>query len=204
MAEKTVVIIGAGLAGLSAGCYGQLNGYKTRIFEHHTAPGGVVTSWKRKGYTVNYAPHFMWGAEPGESIHHLYLDVGILPQSRMVDCLTYSFTDEQTGSRLVIPRQLEDISAALTALSPSDAKPVADLIAGARAMLETNTWDLSYDKPPELSGVMDSVKMMLCMRRVLKYFTGKYAQPVSIFVRNVHDSFLRLLIENLFLPEVPV
>jgi len=94
-----VANIGAGLAGLAAGCYGQLNGYDTRIFEQHTAPGGVVTSWEREGYTVNCAPHFMWRAEAGEPIHRLYLDVGILPRSRMVDRLTYSFIDERTGRR---------------------------------------------------------------------------------------------------------
>ncbi len=30
---KTINIIGAGIAGLSAGCYLQMNGYKTRSFE---------------------------------------------------------------------------------------------------------------------------------------------------------------------------
>jgi len=43
VAEKSIIIIGAGLAGLSAGCYGQMNGYQTRILEHHSEPGGVAT-----------------------------------------------------------------------------------------------------------------------------------------------------------------
>ena len=51
MAEKSLIIIGAGLAGLSTGCYAQMNGYQSCIFEHHTAPGGVAAAWKRKGYT---------------------------------------------------------------------------------------------------------------------------------------------------------
>ena len=33
MEEKSIIIIGAGIAGLSAGCYGQMNGYRTQIFE---------------------------------------------------------------------------------------------------------------------------------------------------------------------------
>jgi len=53
MVEKSIIIIGAGLAGLSAGCYGQMNGYRTQIFEMHTTPGGLCTSWKRKGYTFD-------------------------------------------------------------------------------------------------------------------------------------------------------
>jgi phytoene dehydrogenase-like protein len=41
--EKSMLIIGTGIAGLSAGCYGQMNGYKTQLFEMHDKPGGVCT-----------------------------------------------------------------------------------------------------------------------------------------------------------------
>ncbi len=39
MNNKSMIIIGAGVAGLTAGCYASMNGYKTLIFEHHTVPG---------------------------------------------------------------------------------------------------------------------------------------------------------------------
>ena len=55
--EKSIIIIGAGIAGLSAGCYGQMNGYRTQIFEMGTKPGGLCTSWKRKGYTIDGCIH---------------------------------------------------------------------------------------------------------------------------------------------------
>ena len=32
MEDKSIIIIGAGLAGMSTGCYAQMNGYKTKIF----------------------------------------------------------------------------------------------------------------------------------------------------------------------------
>ena len=51
--EKSIIIIGAGIAGLSAGIYGRTSGYKTTIFELHDKPGGLCTSWKRKGYTFD-------------------------------------------------------------------------------------------------------------------------------------------------------
>lgn len=31
--EKSVIIVGAGMAGLSAGCYSRMNGYRTHLFE---------------------------------------------------------------------------------------------------------------------------------------------------------------------------
>ncbi|CAG0990724.1 MAG: hypothetical protein MPEBLZ_02215 [Candidatus Methanoperedens nitroreducens] len=59
MTNKSIIIIGAGLAGLSTGCYSQMNGYQTHIFVHHTKPGGVATCWKSKGYTIDGGIHFL-------------------------------------------------------------------------------------------------------------------------------------------------
>ncbi|MCB0616861.1 MAG: NAD(P)/FAD-dependent oxidoreductase, partial [Phaeodactylibacter sp.] len=42
--KKKVIIIGGGMAGLSAGCYLRMNGYDTDIFEMQDVPGGVCTS----------------------------------------------------------------------------------------------------------------------------------------------------------------
>jgi phytoene dehydrogenase-like protein len=38
---KSVIIIGAGFGGLAVGCYGQMNSYRTTIFEMHDKPGGL-------------------------------------------------------------------------------------------------------------------------------------------------------------------
>lgn len=59
---KKVIIVGSGIAGLSAGCYLQMNGYDTQIFEAHNHPGGVCTSWTRKGYTVDNCIHWLVGS----------------------------------------------------------------------------------------------------------------------------------------------
>lgn len=42
---KSVVIIGAGIAGLAAGCYARMNGYDSLILEMHDKPGGLCTAW---------------------------------------------------------------------------------------------------------------------------------------------------------------
>jgi phytoene dehydrogenase-like protein len=63
--EKSITIIGGGLTGLSAGCYGQMNGYKTTIFEMHDKAGGVCTAWKRKSYIIDGAMNWLVGTRPG-------------------------------------------------------------------------------------------------------------------------------------------
>jgi phytoene dehydrogenase-like protein len=66
MAEKSVIIIGAGVAGLSTGCYARMNGYRTHIFEQHNLPGlsahvemtDVATPCTLERYTRNHRASF--------------------------------------------------------------------------------------------------------------------------------------------------
>ncbi|NOY37521.1 MAG: NAD(P)/FAD-dependent oxidoreductase, partial [Chlorobi bacterium] len=59
MEDNSVIIIGAGFAGLSAGIYARMNGYRTQIFEMHNLPGGLCTAWKHKGYTIDGCIHWL-------------------------------------------------------------------------------------------------------------------------------------------------
>ena len=49
--KSKIIIIGGGIAGLSAGVFGQKYGFETEIFEMHTVPGGQCTAWKRASRT---------------------------------------------------------------------------------------------------------------------------------------------------------
>ena len=62
---KKVVIIGAGIAGLTCGIYAQKNGFETEIYEQHTIPGGECTGWDRGGYHFDGCLHWLVGSKPG-------------------------------------------------------------------------------------------------------------------------------------------
>jgi phytoene dehydrogenase-like protein len=85
--KKKVNIIGAGIAGLSAGCYLQLNGYDTEIFELHTVPGGLCTAWKRKDFTFDTCVHWLVGSNPNDPFHTLW--------SELLDMKTIRFVDHE-------------------------------------------------------------------------------------------------------------
>ncbi len=200
-----MIIIGAGLAGLSTGCYAQMNGYRSHIFEHHTVPGGVAATWKRKGYLIDGGIHFIMSHKPGTALHELYRELGTAQTNRFLDLTTYGrFIDEASGRSVVITQDLDHLAHDLKALSPADSRAIDELIAGARAMQDADMAEMGMSKPPELMSLLDQFKEMWGMRRAFKYFTDKYARSVAEYVRDIHDPWLRLVIENLFLPEVPV
>ena len=46
---KKLIIIGGGIAGLSAGVYALQNGFDVEIYEKNAALGGECTGWNRQG-----------------------------------------------------------------------------------------------------------------------------------------------------------
>ena len=54
---KKIIIIGAGLSGLTAGIYAQMAGFDAEIYEKHTIVGGECTGWDRKGYHIDNCIH---------------------------------------------------------------------------------------------------------------------------------------------------
>jgi phytoene desaturase len=205
MGGKSVIIIGAGLAGLATGCYAQMNGYKSRIFEHHSHPGGVAAAWRRGEYLMDGGIHFVMGHKPGTGLYDVYSHLGIVPAVQFKDLTTYGrFVDEASGHTVTVTQDLDRLARDLKALSPGDGTIVDELIAGARAFQGTDLSEMGMGKPPELTSPLDQIKELWAVRRLLKYMVGKYGQPVARYTGAAQALWLQRCIESLFLPEVPV
>jgi phytoene dehydrogenase-like protein len=83
MSGKSILIVGAGIGGLAAGCYARMNGYPTTILEMHTTPGGVCTSWHRDGYTFDGSIHNLGGTSPDSALHGMWRELGVVPALAM-------------------------------------------------------------------------------------------------------------------------
>lgn len=75
---KSIVIVGAGIAGLTAGIYAQQAGFSTTIYEQHSIAGGLCTGWDRKGYHIDGCIHWLTGTRPGTALNNAWRAVGAL------------------------------------------------------------------------------------------------------------------------------
>ena len=132
MSERRVVIIGGGLAGLSAGCYARASGFRTTIVEHNLALGGVCTAWNRGPYTIDGCIHWLTGG----AFQRLYEELGIVPRvplRTMEQFLTYR--DARDGLEVTISRDLEATARAFRELAPEDADEIRRLVDGAERLV---------------------------------------------------------------------
>ena len=90
---KKISIIGAGISGLCAGSYLQMNGYDTEIFELNNLPGGLLTAWKRKEYTFDGCIHFLAGSSPSDPFYHLW--------NELIDMSSIKFVDPDRQFRFI-------------------------------------------------------------------------------------------------------
>jgi len=85
MSDRSIAIIGGGVAGLAAGCYAQMNGYRTQIFEMHGLPGGVCTSWRRDGYVFDGCLQWLMGSRAGSPLNRVWQELGALAGREVVN-----------------------------------------------------------------------------------------------------------------------
>ncbi len=203
MPEKSIIIIGGGLAGLATGCYAQMNGYRAQILEHHYEPGGVAKAWKHKDYLIDGGVHYLMGHRPGSACHDLYRELGVFKNRTYPDLQEYvHYIDEHTGQRLSFTGDLEQLTRDLKKIAPEDEKLIDEFIAGVRALQKTDMFKM-METPVELMGLFGFAKQMWGLRRSLRYLGGSYNQPIVEFSKAAKSPSLRRMLMHLFLPEVP-
>ncbi len=204
MVEKSIIIIGAGLGGLATGCYAQMNGFSSQIFEQHLVPGGLAAAWKRKGYLIDGGIHFVYGHKPGIALYKIFQEIGA-DEVHYVDMTTYTrFVDEPSNLCIEITNDLGQLRNELITLFPEDKKIINELLSGAQSIAKRDLSDVGFQKPVELMRWRDKIGEMWSFRGLWRYMIGKFAKPVKEYVRRVHDPILREILMYMFLPDVPV
>lgn len=84
--KQRVIVIGAGIGGLTAGALLARRGYEVLILDQAIVPGGCASTFKRKGFTFDVGATQVAGLEPG-GIHDLiFSELEIdLPQATPCD-----------------------------------------------------------------------------------------------------------------------
>jgi phytoene dehydrogenase-like protein len=155
--SKRILIIGAGIGGLSAGCYAQMNGYETLICEMQPRSGGLCTTWERKGYKIDGCHHRLIGTSPRSSYYHLWQEIGALQGKRVLDLDIYYRVENSRGEVFNLYTDIDKLETHMKEIAPQDSLLITDFCATVRKF---TGFDLPADKAIELFGFMDNLKIL--------------------------------------------
>jgi phytoene dehydrogenase-like protein len=151
--RKSLIIIGAGIAGLSAGCYAQMNGFNSQIFELHDLPGGLCTAWERKDYIFDGCIHYLFGSGKGQPFHQMWKELGAVEGRQFVNHSEYQRLTDGANT-LIVHADPDLLQQHMEEISPDDSRLIRSFCDGIRKFM---TFDISamYEKPKQLMGIMD-------------------------------------------------
>jgi C-3',4' desaturase CrtD len=75
--RKRILVIGAGIGGLTAAALLARRGYDVEVFDQALVPGGCASTFKRRGFTFDVGATQVAGLEPGGIHHQIFTELGI-------------------------------------------------------------------------------------------------------------------------------
>lgn len=181
---KKIVIIGGGIAGMTAGVLLQKAGYITEIYEKNALPGGQCTGWKRDGFFIDNCIHWLTGTRPGSALHELWKEIGALGDDVELYKKEMFFSSELNGRTLTFWRDKERTRKEMLELSPEDAKEINKLI---DYVSLAETMSVPVEKPFDAMNIVDYIKMGLSMKsmaKVMKEYGNTDIEELSMRFRH--------------------
>ena len=132
-----ILIVGGGVAGLSAGIHARLSGHSATVLEQHFISGGNLTGWKRGEYHIDNCIHWLTGTNKNSSTYKTWKTLGALDNTEIVKENTL-YTCRINGQSLSLCRDIEKFRADLLALSPEDEREIEFLIASIKTLMYLN------------------------------------------------------------------
>jgi len=199
--EKQIVIIGAGFAGLAAGIYGRLNGYKTSIYEMQNRPGGLCTSWQRKGFTFDGCVHWLVGSSPQSHHNQMWKTMGIAQNREFIYAPEYARCEGADGRTVIFYSNVDKLEKHLLELSPQDEKVIKDFIDGIRMCI---SFSFPADSDPFFRKWLKMAKVAFFFMLKGKKFTEWTKVTGETFAGRFKDPLLREAFREIWIPEFSI
>ena len=170
--EKKIIIIGGGIAGLSAGISAQLNGFDSLILEKNPVLGGLCTGWDRKGVHIDGCIHWLTGTKEGTSLNRLWKEVGAIDKQEDIVYLPTWGVFNYDGIEVPLYCDLEKAEEAWTRISPVDRKAIHKFF---KIVKKLGSVDLPLDNPAILLPFRVKLKLALGVLKAMpEYYTSMH------------------------------
>jgi phytoene desaturase len=200
--SEHLAIVGGGLAGLCAGIYAQRSGFRTTVFEAHTAPGGVCASWRRGPYLLDVGIQMLIGTAPASPFHELLEEAGIIGRVAFTDMPELQRIEDVHGERVIVYRDPDALEAELCRAGPRDRARVRRFI---RTLADFARFRPPVTITPETARLSEGIGAALSLLPIAAHALRYWKMPVARWVESFESPVLRNVFLTLFgMPDFPV
>lgn len=172
MAERKekIIIIGGGIAGLSAGIYALKAGYEAEIFEKNPIVGGECMGWSRKGYHIDNCIHWLTGTDQKTGLFETWKTVGAIDENTDYANTSKFYSSRTDGREVTLWNDLDKTEKELINESPEDEEEIKKFIQHVRY---AESCVIPSIKPFDMMSIRDFIEMgkgMANMPKVMKEY----------------------------------
>jgi phytoene dehydrogenase-like protein len=191
--SESILIIGAGVAGLSCGIYAQMNGYRSQILELHRIPGGLCTSWRRGAYIFDGGIRYLTGTHPHSKVHQLWEELGVLKGREFHYYEEFERFEGRDGRAFSVYTDIDRLETHMLELAPRDERVIREFAA---ALRDFQQMELPVDLTP--TGMEEMLEMGQSMLPVLLPVLRWRNVTVAQFAKRFRDPLLRQALPQFF------
>lgn len=202
--EQSLIIIGGGTAGLTAGCYAQMNGYQTTILEMAATPGGLCTSWRRKGYLFDGSVAGLAGSAPGSPLYRLWQEIGVAQYCPLHYEENFGVIHFPDGRVVTVYTNIDRLEAHLLESFPQDEKAVRQFTRALRSVLDL---DIPFSDASGCAAVRQGVQTAFSTLKHLPALLKYGSMTIRQFSEKITDPTLKTAFHNFVHfggPDVPL
>ncbi|RYY73268.1 MAG: NAD(P)/FAD-dependent oxidoreductase [Gammaproteobacteria bacterium] len=194
--RPTVLIIGAGVSGMAAGCYLQMNGFDTHILERHVIPGGCCTAWSRDDYVFDYCIEWLVGSGPDNDANQVWRELGALDGKAMRNFDLFNRVVDESGREINFYNDPDRLQAHLLSLSPQDAIAIKAFCDDLRRFIGLDFFPAL--KPNPLMTWKEKVQMLAKVLPAFRLFWRTGATQMETFAERLKDPLLKRAMPYIF------
>lgn len=191
-----VIIIGAGVGGMATGCYAQMSGMRTQIFEKHVLPGGCCTAWARDGYIFDYCIEWLIGTGAGNDANQVWRELGALDGKTITDFDLFNKVVDDTGRSVTFYNDPDRLQAHLLDISPADAPLIRSFCRDLRRFTSVDLYP--FLTPPPLKTAREKATTLLTVLPAFRLFWRTASTQMHTFSARFQDPMLRRAFRNIF------
>ena len=181
---KKIIIIGGGIAGLSAGILAQNCGFETEIYEKHFLPGGLCTSWKRGAYVFDGCVRYVYGSGDDKFCNSIMKQIGACELPYIHHSSSVS-VETKEGS-ITFHSDLDMLLEHLLEMSPEDEKSIRGLIHAAKQLSRVNIPAVGVQNGKDFFSMLRALPLLLPIM-------GKYTKiSLLTFANSLNSQALRI------------
>jgi len=190
MSDYDVIVIGAGLGGLSSGALLAHQGRRVLVLEQSDRVGGCCSSFEKNGYTFDVGASIVEIIQPIEKVFNL-LGTSLQSEIDLISCDPIMSFIFENGERITYPLSAEKTGEIISRISPEDGKKWKEFSAFSHELMDV-TLDTFFCEPA--SSLPDMARLIKKNPKFLKFlpvFLTSYQSVLEKYFKN--DTVLRTM-----------